>query len=47
MKYADKHRGVEPHYDKPGLLTGPLAAGLDGAGGSPVDNPAIEYDHMA
>jgi putative transposase len=47
MNYEEKHRGVEPHHDKPGLPTGPLAPGLDGAGGGPVDNPAIEYDHTA
>lgn len=47
MNYEEKHRAVEPPHPKPGLPTGPLAYGLDGAGGSPVDNPAIEYDHMA
>ena len=47
MNYGEKHRGVDPHHDKPGLPTGPLAPRLDEADSGSVDNPAIEYDHTA
>jgi len=47
MNYEEKHRAAQANPDKPGLPTGPLAPGLGGAGGGPVDNPAIEYDHTA
>lgn len=33
---------VQPTYPEHGLPTGPLASGLRGAGGGPVDNPASE-----
>lgn len=47
MNYEEKHRGSQANLDKPGLPTGPLAPGLEGAGGDPVDKPAIEYVHTA
>lgn len=46
MNFEQKHqpRATPPRCVEHGLPTGPLASSLRGAGGGPVDNPALEYD---
>ena len=36
------HPLINPHHSEHGLPTGPLASGLRGASGGPVDNPTLE-----
>lgn len=49
MNFEEKNqtRAAVPSCSEHGLPTGPLASSLRGAGGGPVDNPALEYDHIA
>jgi len=44
MNFEENNRTItiQPVHPEHGLPTGPLASGLRGAGGGPVDNPAAE-----
>ena len=46
IKFEEKSQTRRPCPEH-GLPTGPLASSLKGAGGGPVDNPALEHDHTA
>ncbi len=49
MNFEEKNQtlAAAPSCSEHGLPTGPLAPSLRGAGGGPVDNPVLEYDHPA
>jgi putative transposase len=49
MNFEEKNQtlAAAPSCSENGLPTGPLASSLRGAGGDPVDNPALGYDHIA